>query len=261
VDFSESRHIWRKRWKLTLILIVLASAGTGAAAITLPRSYQSDSSVVLLASRSAARLNGGNPYLSFSPSLTLTADALSQELMAPGTVRDLVKMGYTDAYTVTLAPYTTTTTGSVLNVTVSGGNRAAIEHTLSAVTGQISVALSRLQIGVKPKSRIRAATLSFAPQPALSISQTARPLIAVVALGLLLALGLPIIVDGRIARRPAKRRPAKTAPRPSERAQGLAAAPPSAGTALTKRQRPRRWPPTRNRRKSRSASRAGKSAS
>jgi hypothetical protein len=198
---SESFRIWRKRRYLTAALLVLALAGSAAALSTLPRTYQANSSVILLASRTAASPYGGNPYLSFSPSLTLAADAVSRELMGPGAVLSLAARGFSASYTVALAPYTTTTTGSVLLVTVSGRDKTNVERTLSAVTRGISVKLAQLQGKVTRYNRIRAATLSFAPKATLSVSQTARSLVPVIALGLLLALGIPIIVDGQITRR------------------------------------------------------------
>jgi hypothetical protein len=201
MDLSETIRIWRRRWILTLVLLTLALAGTVAALRAIPRSYAADSSVVLLASPSDARQNGSNPYLSFSPSLTLTADAVSRELIAPVTVSDLAAMGYGDVYTVALPPYTTTTTGSVLLVAVTGNDKAAVEHTLQGVTHEISVKLAQLQRGVTSRRQIRAATLSASPQATLSIGQTARPLVAVITPMLLLALGIPVIADGWKARR------------------------------------------------------------
>jgi hypothetical protein len=202
---SESFRIWRKRRYLTAALLAAALAGSGAAVTTLPRTYQANSSVILLASRTAASPYGGNPYLSFSPSLTLAADAVSRELMGPGIVLSLAARGFSASYTVALAPYTTTTTGSVLLVTVSGSDKITVERTLSAVTRDIGVKLAQLQGKVIPSSRIRAATLSFAPKATLSVSQTGRSLVPVVALGLLLALGIPIIVDAQITRRRLRR--------------------------------------------------------
>jgi capsular polysaccharide biosynthesis protein len=194
-------HIWQRRAILTVVLLVVAVAGITIAMRALPRTYQSESSVLLLASRSAAKTNGGNPYLSFSPSLTLTADVLSRELMAPGIIQDLSGHGYTASYTVALAPYTTTTTGSVLLVTVSGSKPAEVQSTLDGVTSEVATELAQLQRHVKPRNRIRTATLSSSQQPALSIAQTARSLVMVVALALLLALGVPVLVDGWLIRR------------------------------------------------------------
>jgi hypothetical protein len=177
----------------------MASA-TGAA-VKMPHYYQSASSVVLLASPTASVQNGGNPFLSFSPSLTLTADAVSREVMAPGTVNQLAARGFTASYTVELPTYTTSTTGSVLLVTVTGTDAAGTEGTLRAVTAQIGTQLALLQHGIPNRGRVRAATLSFTPQATLSISQTARPLVVVVALLLAVCLALPIVADGLVTRR------------------------------------------------------------
>ena len=208
MDLRKAVRIWRARWILTSVLLILAIVGAGWAAGKMPRYYQSASSVVLLASRAASTQNGGNPFLSFSPSLTLTADALSRELMAPGTVEKLAARGFTATYTVAPPPYTTSTTGSVLLVTVTGPDAARVQGTLRAVTMQIGTQLAQLQHGVPPRGQAHAATLSFTPQATLSISQTARPLAAAGALLLVICLGTPIVVDGLIARRRLRRRSA-----------------------------------------------------
>ena len=124
MELRQAVRIWRARWILTSVLIILAMVGAAEAAAKMPRYYQSASSVVLLASRAASKQNGGNPFLSFGPSLTLTADAVSRELMAPETVRQLAAQGFTASYTVAVPPYTTSTTGSVLLVTVAGTERS-----------------------------------------------------------------------------------------------------------------------------------------
>jgi hypothetical protein len=207
MNLRQAVHIWRAQWILTSVLIILAMAGAVAAAAKLPRYYQSTSSVVLLASRAASMQNGGNPFLSFSPSLYLTADAVSRELMAPGTVRQLAAQGFTASYTVALPSYTTSTTGSVLLVTATGSDAAEVQRTLQAVTAQISTELAQLQRGVPARGQVGADTLSFTPRATLSISQTARPLVVVGALLLLICLGTPIVVDGLVTRRQLRNRP------------------------------------------------------
>jgi hypothetical protein len=201
MDLKQAVRIWRARWILTCVLLILASGGAAGAAAKVPRSYQSTSSVVLLASHAAAMQNGGNPFLSFGPSLTLTADAVSREIMAPATVSQLAARGFTASYTVAIPSYTTFTTGSVLLVTVTGPHAARVQLTLRAVTAQIGTQLAQLQHGVPAPSQIRAETLSITPQAKLSVSQTARPLVVVGALLLVICLGTPIVVDGLVTRR------------------------------------------------------------
>jgi hypothetical protein len=200
MDLKQAVRIWRARWIFTSVLVILAVVGAAEAAAKMPRYYQSASSVVLLASHAASKQNGGNPFLSFGPSLTLTADAVSRELTAPATVSRLAARGFTASYTVAVPPVTTFTTGSVLLVTVAGTDTAGVQHTLRAVTAQISTQLAQMQRGVPAPSRVRADTLSFTPQATLSISQTARPLVIV-------CLGTPIVVDGLITRRRLRDRP------------------------------------------------------
>jgi hypothetical protein len=181
-------------------MLALTLLGAVAVGEKLPPVYQSSSSVVLLASRTASKPNGQNPYLSFSPSLTLAADVLSRELVAPATVRYLAFRGYGDPYTVALPTETTQTTGSVLQVTVTGGDRASVQHTLHGVTSEISSRLARMQSGVHRAGRIRVLTLSITPQPGVSMSHTARTVALVAGLGLMLSLGLPWLVDAQVTR-------------------------------------------------------------
>jgi hypothetical protein len=207
MNLRQAARIWRARWILTSVLLILAVVGAASAVAKFPRYYQSASSVVLLASHAASKQNGGNPFLSFGPSLTLTADAVSREMMAPATVSQLAARGFTASYTVVVPPYTTFTTGSVLQVTIVGTNAAGVQRTLQAVTAQISTQLARLQRGVPAASKVRVDTLSVTPRATLSISQTARPLILVGALLLVICLGIPIVVDGLVIRRQPKHRP------------------------------------------------------
>ena len=60
---ANSGGIWRGRWILTVTLLVVAGIGVGIASALLPRTYQANASVVLLASRSQSGGTGGNPYL------------------------------------------------------------------------------------------------------------------------------------------------------------------------------------------------------
>jgi hypothetical protein len=207
MDLRQAVHIWRARWLLTSVLLILALVGAVGAGAKVPRYYQSASSVVLLASPAASTQNGGNPFLSFSPSLTLTADAVSRELMSPETVGQLAAQGFTAPYTVALPSYTTSTTGSVLQVTVTGSDAAGVQRTLQAVTARIGSQLAQLQQGVPARGQVRADTLSLTPQATLSFSQTARPLVVVGLLLLVLSLGTPIVVDGLVARRQLRDRP------------------------------------------------------
>lgn len=193
--------VGHRRWILTVMLLLLTLGGARVAMVRLPKAYQSGSSVVLLASRQASKSNGGNPYLSFSPSLTLTADLLSRELAAPATVSYLASHGFRACYTVALSATSASTAGSVLLITVSGTDKAGVERTLHGVTNEISATLLRLQAGESAYHRIRALTVAFTKQPTLSVSQTARPLVLLAGLGLALSFGIPWIIEAQVTER------------------------------------------------------------
>jgi capsular polysaccharide biosynthesis protein len=202
MDIMETFRILRRRWILALLMLVIVLAGTVAAGLKLPRTYISNSTVVLLASRNASKPNGGNPYLSFNSSLPLTADVVRRELMDPRTVQSLAKQGSSATYLVAAA---TDTSGPVLLVTVTGPQKAVVEKTLYGVTAEIRSKLYALQTSITAPNLITVVTLSIDPRPTLSISKLARPLVVLVGLGLILAFAVPLIVDAQSVRRSRKR--------------------------------------------------------
>jgi hypothetical protein len=201
MDLMQSLRILRKRWILTALLLLLTLGGTAAAFVKLPHTYVADSTVVLLASQNASKPNGSNPYLSFNSSLPLTADVVRRELLDPRTALDLAARGYTAPYLVVDAP---DTSGPVLLVTVTGKDKAAVEHTLYGVTAEIGTKLLGLQATIRPINRIRVVTLSVTPKAKLSISKLARPLVVILGFGMVLTFAVPLIVDAQISRRRAR---------------------------------------------------------
>ena len=201
MDFGEVIRIWRRRAVLTGALAFLALLAGVGALMWFPGTYQAQASVVLLASKSAAQLTGGNPYLSFTPSLSLAADVVSRALLAPRTAQQLASEGFTDSYTVGPPAYATTTTGSVLVITVTGHDQAAVENNLHAVIGQVRKVLVQIQAGMPKRDRITDVTLSTSPDAKLAASETLRPAVLTVVAALLLALSLPVVIDGLARRR------------------------------------------------------------
>jgi hypothetical protein len=201
MDRTNLMQTGRKRWVVTGALLLLTFVGVVVALVELPPTYQSQSSVVLLASPAASKPNGDNPYLSFSPSLTLTADAVSREMTSPAVAAQLAAQGFPDSYNVQLATYTTNTTGSVLLVTVDGPDNAAVQYTLHGVTGEIGTILAKLQSASPAVDRIRAVALSMSSQPSLNLSQMGRLLAVLIGVGLLVSFGVPWLVEAQIAGR------------------------------------------------------------
>jgi hypothetical protein len=202
MDLMESLRTLRRRWILTSALLLLTFAATAAAFVKLPWTYQSQAMTVLLASRSAAKLSGGNPYLAFDQSLTYTADIVRREVMDPRTALALSAQGYSSVYLVTTA---TDTSGPVLLVTVTGSNKNAVENTLHGVTNELNTKLTGLQVGVTPYNQITSQIVFMTPKATRMLSKKARPLVVVLAVGLALTFAIPQIVDARATRGQSRR--------------------------------------------------------
>jgi len=188
----------RRQWILTLILFLLTVGGSAYAFHKLPTTYQATSSVVFLTTKNAAKQYGNNPYLDFNTNLNSFADVVRYETMDVNTVQSLVGEGYTSTYQVTDA---TDTAGPVLNITVTGHNKASVEHTLTGVTNEISARASALQAGIATDNTIQPQVITFTANPTSLRSKKEKPLLVIVGLGLVVTIALPVIVDGQRTQR------------------------------------------------------------
>jgi hypothetical protein len=192
--------IWRGRWILTGGLLLLTLVGVGVAIVFLPRTYQASASVVLLDSRNGSEATGGNPYLNFNASLTLTADAISRQVMDPQTASSLATHGFLGSYTVEMPTYSTSTTGSVLLITVTSNAGGGVQHTLNGVIAAVRTSLATLQSGVRPADRIQLTVLVPAAGPSIDSAHTVRSIAIVAGFGLIVALGAPWMLDAQVRR-------------------------------------------------------------
>lgn len=203
MNLSESLHTLRRRWVLTLVLLALVGAGAAGAAIKLPRTYESTSQIAFLSSKTDSRLYyNSNPYLAFDDSLNVAADVVGRRMMDPRVVSALAADGYTGSYVVEDAP---TSPGPVLIITVTAKNPTEAESTLQGVTDAVATQLSSMQSEVSQQDRITDTVLSISVKATLSLSKMARPLAAVIVVGLVLVISIPLIVEGISVRRRTKR--------------------------------------------------------
>jgi hypothetical protein len=188
----------RRRWILACSLLLLTLVGTTYALLKLPSTYQSTSSVVFLAPKNAAKAYGGNPYLAFESSLNVTADVVRYGTNDTRTVSLLSSEGYTATYLVTDA---TDTSGPVLIATVTGKNKAMVEHTLYGVTNEIGTKLEELQTNITPSNKIHSLVITYNQKPTVLSSKKARPISVVAGAGVALSIGIPLLVDAVLIRR------------------------------------------------------------
>jgi len=201
MDMIELFRTLRKRWLLTALLLLLTFVGTAVLALR-PGPYQAESQVTLLPSHQASRPAGYNPYLALDSSLTLTADLLRREVTDPRTAQVLASRGYPESYQIVDDP---STAGPVLDITVLGASKAAVEHTLQGVTAEIPVKLAQMQSAVKPVNQIGSLAVSVDPTAKLLVTKKLRLPVVVFALGLVFTAAIPQTVEASaIARRSRK---------------------------------------------------------
>jgi hypothetical protein len=176
---------------LTSCLVLLTLFAAVGAWVKTSGPYQSESQVVFLASQQASKLNGNNPYLSFQDSLNMTGDIVRQGVMDPRVVAALAAKGFKDAYIVQDDPLSA---GPVLDIIATGPTKAGVMATQAAVTADVQSQLQQLQSDA-PKNQITSQVISSSLQPTLLITKKARPVVAVLFLGVLLILVVPQIVD------------------------------------------------------------------
>jgi hypothetical protein len=213
VDLLDSLNILLKRWLLTLPLFILTIGALAGATVVLPWEYESQASMVLLASPLQAKSAGGNPWLVFDGSLTVTAEVVGREMMDDATVTRLRASGLTAAYTVMIAP---NSTGPVLSVDVTGKDEANTAATMKAVLAMIPDRLQQIQAdgGVAPAARISLSMVSVSPRPQTKSTGKLRNLAVILFAGLSITVVTPLFVESISVRRRTRLRGTTAAPEP-----------------------------------------------
>jgi hypothetical protein len=185
-------QILGKRRKLAATFLILAIIATATALVKLPWTYESTANVLLLPPSNLAKTYGGNAYLAFSPAINELGDAIRYEATDADVSGSLAAAGYTQGYTVTDA---VDTSAPVLLITVTGSSAGAVERTLTGVVKEISTLLASQQSSYKAADRVRDTVIASSPQARRVTGKKARPLIVVLAVGLLFTVAVPVLVD------------------------------------------------------------------
>jgi hypothetical protein len=247
VDLLDWLGILLRRWWLTLSLLLLALGGTGAMAFVTPWTYEAKADLVFLASPFQSKDAGGNPWLVFDSSLTVTAEVVGREMMDDRTAAGLAARGLTAQYEIGVAP---DSTGPVLSVQVSGEDARVTKATLDALVAAIPQRLRQMQAneGVEPRAMIKTSLVTASSKAALAATGKLRTLVMVLFVGLALTVAVPLFAEVISERRkrgrtpPPDRRPESgRPPEAKEPAEALPAEPPPNGVTLPEA-RPARRP-------------------
>ncbi|MBT2209009.1 hypothetical protein [Actinomadura sp. NEAU-AAG7] len=183
-----------RRWWLTVPLLLAALAGSGAIALVTPWKYEAKATAVLLSSPVQAKQAGGNPWLVFDSSLTVTAEVVGREMMDPRTAAAIRAKGGTAGYVVGVAP---DSTGPVLAIEASGSDAAGTKATLDALLAVVPERLARLQAqeSVAPHAQIRMNVISATPQATRVSTDKIRLVVMTLFLGLAVTVAVPLFAE------------------------------------------------------------------
>ncbi|MFF3916949.1 O-antigen ligase family protein [Streptomyces sp. NPDC001852] len=183
--------------------------------VTVPVSYQSQSSVALLDSSAVARLapTFGNPISNAGGSLIVTADVLIRTLESADAAKELQGRGVTDPYTAGFAPQSES---PLLSLSVTGTDRAKVLRETNTLTDFAGEQLKALQAAAKvpPTYFVQTAPVVLPQTPVSKSKSRYQDIAAVVILGVVSAFLLSILLEGVAVVRRRRRTGNGPAPRP-----------------------------------------------
>ncbi|WP_441246870.1 chain length determinant protein [Kitasatospora sp. McL0602] len=161
----ELLRVIRRRWYVTMPIVLITICLSAVANAVLPTTYQSECSISLLNAPSVAALppNNGNPFLSFSQALTVAADFLGRRLTSDESAEALKKRGLTGTYSVKLAD---NAMGPFLTLTVTGPDKAQVQKSIGLLNTFTAEQLKAMQSEQQaPAGSQIASTVIIPPQP------------------------------------------------------------------------------------------------
>lgn len=189
-----------RRWYITVPVLLLTVSGCLLASKIVAPTYQANASMLfLIPSTVEGRDVAVNPYLNFGGANGL-ADVVGRLAMSPADARKIYSSGARAEYSVAMDP---TTTAPLLDVTAKSKDPGQAMKTLTAVMADIKAQLSTVQI----RASAPATTLVYTQDVTVSATPTElrgslhRAIAVTAAIGIIIAIGLPCIVEGIVRRR------------------------------------------------------------
>ena len=196
MDLVTMLRVLRRRWIVVVAMTAVTIAATAAVLDSAPKGYRATGEVLLLLP-STTRTGSGttttvNPYLQLGGSLSAAGDVVARALESSESARALREQGALGSWEIQLAP------GSpVLHVEGIGPTPAEASRTVQVVMTAIEDTLEQRQLdaGAPAHQLIQVQVVSAPDRAVRVLSTTLRPVVAVVAAGVLVKLGTAYLVE------------------------------------------------------------------
>ncbi|MEZ0071486.1 hypothetical protein [Planotetraspora sp. GP83] len=193
MDLMEAVFVLARRWTITVPLLLLTIGAVTAAYFVLPWTYESSGTIVFLTSKQIADKNtGGNPYLSFDGSLSITAELVGRAVNDELTAQKLAEQGLTGEYETQIPP---DSRAPLLKVTVTDSDPRIAQATMEAIIKRIPSTLNDLQKTNTSISQVRQSVLTKSTAPDRKATSKIRSLVGILAIGMLLTAGVPLVTE------------------------------------------------------------------
>ncbi|MEV7966783.1 hypothetical protein AB0O34_12485 [Sphaerisporangium sp. NPDC088356] len=200
MDLLDSLRALLRRWPVTVALLAVTIAATVGALIAIPWQYESKATVVFLSSRKGSQPVGGNPWLAFDGSLTITAEVISRGMSDERTLQKLKDEGKTADFTVGLAQ---DSRGPLLDITATGADPKVAQATMETLATLSQDRLTEMQrkSAILPDATIRAELVTSTDKAELTPEKKIRTLVIIFAAGMLLTVGVPLFLESLAQKR------------------------------------------------------------
>ncbi|MCW2881884.1 MAG: chain length determinant protein [Sphaerisporangium sp.] len=200
MDLLDSLRALLRRWPVTVALMAVTLAATVGALIAIPWQYESKATVVFLSSRKGSQPVGGNPWLAFDASLTITAEVIARNMSDERTLQKLKDEGNTATFTVGLAQ---DSRGPLLDITATGPDPKVAQATMDTLVTLSQARLTEMQrkSAIVPDATIRAELVTSTDKAQVTPQAKIRLLVIIFAGGMLLTIGVPLFLESMAQKR------------------------------------------------------------
>ena len=204
MQFGEMFRVLRRRWFISVPVLLLTIVASVGAYLKLPPTYQTNAELTLIASKTLSSYpgNGDNPYLSLGTLVPMTGILIS-ELSSHQAEQDLAQLGVVDSLSVAVPAYDP---GPFLTLTLSGKDSTRLLQSMPTVIKFAKQQLYAMQqapvtsTSVPANSQIKAVVISSPSTPS-PVTKKKREVVVGVAIGGIIALLLLSFGVEAIARR------------------------------------------------------------
>ncbi|MGB8650520.1 MAG: hypothetical protein WCD35_07640 [Mycobacteriales bacterium] len=197
MDIFSTARVFRRRWYVIAPVMLLALVAELFVPRTIPVSYRSSASVLLV-----APAGGSNPYLNFNQSLITVAGIVARSVSLPDSSRRLSQEGAKGSFAVS-PPQVEWNPGPLIGISAEDNDPQVARGTADLVLSEVRRTLlaQQREAGAPASSLIQAVVVSQSAEPVAVYGNRRQAAIAILALAFALATGGAFLTEAIAVRR------------------------------------------------------------